>query len=71
MSVEDQGVGFDLASVQKAGRAMGLASMRESAQILGESLDITSCKGEWTKVAVRIPRAKVGQDNDQDECSHS
>jgi len=53
--VEDQGVGFDLSSMEGGGEAMGLASMRERAEMLGGTFEITSGRGKGTRVSVRMP----------------
>jgi len=52
--VEDQGVGFDLSSVESGGEAMGLASMRERTEMLGGIFEITSGRGKGTRVVVRM-----------------
>ena len=62
MLVEDQGVGFDPSSVESGWKAMGLATMRERAEILGGTLEVTSRPGEGTKVTVKIPKAREDED---------
>jgi nitrate/nitrite-specific signal transduction histidine kinase len=54
LSVEDDGVGFDVAAAADRG-GLGLASMRERAQALGCRLDIVSQPGAGTTVKVTVP----------------
>jgi len=53
--VEDDGVGFDLASVERSGGGLGLMGMRERAAILGGRLTIASAGGRGTRVDVALP----------------
>jgi signal transduction histidine kinase len=53
LSIEDDGHGFDPASV--GGDKMGLQIMRERAQALGAKLTIESAPGRGTTVAVVWP----------------
>jgi signal transduction histidine kinase len=53
LSIEDDGHGFDLASV--GGDKMGLQIMRERAQAIGAKLTIESAPGRGTTVAVVWP----------------
>ena len=55
--VEDDGEGFDLEVVGKATPSwgLGLRSMRERAEMLGESLRVESTPGAGTRVEVRVP----------------
>ncbi|MGQ9599707.1 MAG: GAF domain-containing protein [Anaerolineae bacterium] len=55
LEVEDDGVGFDVASAIDRG-GFGLASMRERAQAMGGQLDILSQPGAGTTVKVRVIR---------------
>ena len=61
LEVTDDGVGFDPVAVQRRRPGMplarfGLYGMRDRAQILGGSFDITSAPGEGTTVRVFLPR---------------
>jgi len=49
MEIKDDGTGFDLHAVE-AGRHFGLQGMRERAQIIGATLEITSHPGEGTRL---------------------
>ena len=53
LSVVDKGVGFDLRTL-KAGRGLGLVSMRERVELISGSLTIKSAPGEGTCVGVRV-----------------
>lgn len=55
LEVEDNGRGFDLAAAAKQG-GLGLISMRERAERLGGSLNITTAPGKGTKVVANIRR---------------
>jgi signal transduction histidine kinase len=61
LEVRDDGAGFDPAHVQRRRPGMplarfGLHGMRDRAQILGGSFDVTSRPGEGTTVRVFLPR---------------
>ncbi|MBJ7456782.1 MAG: sensor histidine kinase [Thermoleophilia bacterium] len=61
LEVTDDGAGFDPVAVQRRRPGMplarfGLYGMRDRAQILGGSFDITSAPGEGTTVRVFLPR---------------
>jgi len=56
--VEDNGKGFDSATVQGNG-GLGLVGMRERATLLGGKLDIDSSEDEGTSIRVTIPRGKI------------
>lgn len=54
--VEDDGKGFDPASVTKAGgRHLGLDTMRERAESVGGKLQVSSSPGQGTRVVVDLP----------------
>lgn len=56
LSIEDDGVGFDLSEAALRKRhSFGLATMRERAESIGARLDVTSVPGEGTRVQVRFP----------------
>jgi len=56
VTVEDDGPGFSVPSVQSLMRAqhLGLAGMIERAQLFGGSLTISSVPGEGTQVSLRL-----------------
>jgi signal transduction histidine kinase len=54
-TITDNGVGFDLAAAQPSpGRGFGLPSMRQRAESVGGSLDITSAPGQGTTVTFAV-----------------
>jgi signal transduction histidine kinase len=60
LDIEDDGIGFDMLSLQKRNRhSFGLVGMRERAQTLGGVLDVDSSPGEGSKIIVRFPLASV------------
>jgi signal transduction histidine kinase len=63
--VEDDGVGFDVATIAdaRARERLGLYGMRERASLLGGTLTIESLPGTGTAIFVDIPLA-AGEDND-------
>ena len=60
LSIVDKGVGFDLRTL-KAGRGLGLVSMRERVELISGSLTIKSAPGEGARVEVRVPAASRRQ----------
>jgi signal transduction histidine kinase len=57
ITVEDDGCGFDLGSVQQSrdpGLGMGLLTMRERARLLGSALVITTRPGHATRISVSV-----------------
>jgi signal transduction histidine kinase len=52
--VADRGVGFDPASVASSGH-LGLAGMRERAELLGGTFEVVSGLGKGTEVRARWP----------------
>jgi len=52
--VEDDGVGFDLEQAAASGR-LGLAGMRERAEMLGGSLTVETAPGAGTTVVLEVP----------------
>lgn len=54
ISIRDNGVGFDT-SLQGGGKSFGLLGIRERAQTLGGSAEISSAPGAGTKITIRIP----------------
>ncbi|CAA9269172.1 MAG: hypothetical protein AVDCRST_MAG26-2727 [uncultured Chloroflexia bacterium] len=62
ISVRDNGVGFEPASVRDqegAGGGFGLTSLRERARLVGGRVEIESAPGAGTSISVRIPLVKV------------
>lgn len=60
LSVEDDGIGFDvskLTRVDSRGRGAGLFTMKERAGLVGGACHVESKPGQGTKVIVRIPVA--------------
>jgi len=55
MQVEDDGSGFDPVEVQRAGRGMGLFTMRERIALLNGEVEITSRRERGTLVRLRVP----------------
>jgi PAS domain S-box-containing protein len=54
--VEDEGVGFDPATLEEvAGVGLGLPSVRDRLEIVGGRLDVESTPGEGTRVALEVP----------------
>ncbi|MDI6772160.1 MAG: GAF domain-containing protein [bacterium] len=54
--VSDDGCGFDLEAAQRAaGARFGLETMRERAESIGGTLEITSAPGQGTTVALVVP----------------
>jgi signal transduction histidine kinase len=58
LEVADDGVGFDLAEVEKhytERSSLGLVNLRERAELAGGNLQILSTPGKGTRVQVRVP----------------
>ncbi len=55
--VQDDGIGFNPALAQKAGRrtGLGLTSMRERVNSVGGTLDFDSSSGRGTSIVIRVP----------------
>jgi len=62
VSVADNGVGFDIQSVESgktsSGRHLGLISMRERAAELGGTMELHSRPGGGTEIVVLVPRSE-------------
>jgi len=57
VAIMDDGRGFPLEEVEKAGRLQfGLHTMRERVESLGGSLEVDSAPGKGTRVVAHIPR---------------
>lgn len=59
MQVDDDGSGFDVATVERNRGAMGLFTMRERVGLLNGSLEIVSTRDRGTSVRVRIPHVRT------------
>jgi signal transduction histidine kinase len=62
VSVEDDGIGFDVAEVEtrrSRARGFGLFSMRERLGVLGGRADVTSERGHGTRVRLEMPDLAV------------
>lgn len=57
LRVHDDGRGFDPESVRRAGRHLGLASMRDRAAAVGGTLTLESAPGRGTLVEMEVPGA--------------
>jgi signal transduction histidine kinase len=55
IEIEDEGVGFDVATSRDAAISLGLVGMEERATMLGGSIKIDSVAGKGTKVRAEIP----------------
>jgi signal transduction histidine kinase len=58
LEVEDDGEGFDPASVARpldSGRGLGLLGMRERVELLGGTFKVDSSPGNGTRIAVEVP----------------
>ena len=54
--IEDDGVGFESAAVEKSVTGVGLAGMRERAALIGGALQIETAPGKGTTIYLRWPR---------------
>ncbi|BFV56659.1 hypothetical protein KCMC57_up17630 [Kitasatospora sp. CMC57] len=57
LRVHDDGRGFDPESVRRAGRHLGLVSMRDRAAAVGGTLSLESAPGQGTVVELEVPGA--------------
>jgi PAS domain S-box-containing protein len=55
ITIEDQGRGFDPATKPPHGRSLGVASMRERAELLGGQFSLDAAPGEGTHIRVSLP----------------
>lgn len=55
LTVTDDGKGFDPRTVRRAGRHLGLVSMRDRAGGVGGGLTVTSAPGEGTTIEMEVP----------------
>jgi signal transduction histidine kinase len=54
LTVADDGCGFDVGAAVRAGKGLGLVSMRERAELLGGDLNVVSSPGSGTMVEVGL-----------------
>jgi signal transduction histidine kinase len=59
LEVVDDGVGFDPAAVRRAGRSLGMVSMRDRAKSVRGRLDVTSAPGQGTAIRLEVDRGRV------------
>lgn len=57
LTIEDQGCGFDPATLPQYERSVGLAGMRQRAELLGGQFNLDSTPGEGTRIRVSLPLA--------------
>ncbi|CAM5645128.1 hypothetical protein SSPIM334S_00020 [Streptomyces spiroverticillatus] len=57
LTVTDDGCGFDPAGVRRAGRHLGLVSMRDRASGVGGTLTVHSEPGKGTTITLEVPGA--------------
>lgn len=57
LEVADDGRGFDVEPTLRAGRSLGLRSMRERACAVRATLKVTSTPGQGTTVTLEVPHA--------------
>ena len=55
LSVTDNGKGFDPRTVRRAGRHLGLVSMRDRASGVGGRLTVQSAPGKGTTIEMEVP----------------
>jgi signal transduction histidine kinase len=55
ITVQDDGVGFDVAAARKAAPGLGLVGMKERVDVLGGDLEIVSRPGAGTRISVSLP----------------
>jgi signal transduction histidine kinase/cytochrome b subunit of formate dehydrogenase len=73
LEVEDDGVGFDVASVLESAdprREWGILGMRERASLMGGTLHITSEPSRGTRVKVTVPLQRGDSDDAEDSRPH-
>jgi two-component system sensor histidine kinase NreB len=55
ITLQDYGRGFDLQEVEKAGKTLGIAAMKQRTLLLNGTFQIASSTGEGTTVTVSVP----------------
>ena len=64
LSVQDNGIGFDLTEARKT-PGLGLSSMGERVRIIAGEFSIKSRPGEGTLITVRVPLDQRGSENEE------
>ena len=59
LEVADDGAGFDPAAVRRAGRSLGLVSMRDRAKSVRGRLGVTSAPGQGTTIRLEVDRGRA------------
>ena len=59
LEVVDDGAGFDPAAVRRAGRSLGLVSMRDRAKSVRGRLDVSSAPGKGTTIRLEVDRGRA------------
>ena len=59
LEVADDGAGFDPDAVRRAGRSLGLVSMRDRAKSVRGRLDVASAPGEGTTIRLEVDRGRA------------
>jgi signal transduction histidine kinase len=59
ISIEDNGIGIDLAAKPPSGTGQGLALHSTAMAVIGGSLEVESQPGKYTKVCLRLPRSVI------------
>jgi signal transduction histidine kinase len=59
LEVVDDGTGFDPAAVRRAGRSLGLVSMRDRAKSVRGRLDVASAPGKGTTIRLEVDRGRA------------
>ncbi|MEY9894190.1 signal transduction histidine kinase [Catenulispora sp. MAP5-51] len=59
LEVVDDGVGFDPAAVRRAGRSLGLVSMRDRAKSVRGRLEVASSPGAGTTIRLEVDRGRA------------
>jgi signal transduction histidine kinase len=55
LRVTDDGTGFDPTAIRRAGRHLGLVSMRDRASGVGGTLTVESAPGKGTTIEMEVP----------------
>lgn len=65
LEIEDDGIGFDVAAVNKAydkRSSLGMVNLRERAELVNGLLDVQSAPGKGTKISVYLPLSEEAAD---------
>nr|MCU0336381.1 ATP-binding protein [Sediminibacterium sp.] len=55
LTIEDNGLGFDVESLNKSGKGIGLLAVKNRAVAIGASMDISSEIGKGTLISIEVP----------------